>query len=218
MQTHGIDESGRGPLVGPLVVCIASFEEDAQRELLEIGVTDCKAVPKKRRESMAKEIEKLCEYNIEEITASELNRLMARHSLNEIEAMSMARLMKGKKGTVYIDLPARRPDSFLRCLGSPKNVVAEHKADFEYPCVSAASVLAKVRRDMRIRELQEEFGDFGSGYTSDRKTISFLQDPENLRAMRPYLREKWSTMDRLFQVKLIPGSRKPARKRTSPRK
>ena len=202
MQVHGIDEAGRGPVVGPLIVCIASFDESAERELRELGVKDSKDLTPERREELAPEIEKLGEHEIEEITPSDLNRLMPVHSLNRIEAMAMARLIGEKKGTVYIDLPSRSRESFFRDLGKKENIVAEHKADSKYPAVSAASILAKIRRDSRIRELHKEFGDFGSGYPSDRKTISFLKNPENLSALRPHLREKWSTMESLLQSRL----------------
>ncbi len=170
--------------------------------LRELGVKDSKDLTPERREELAPEIEKLGEHEIEEVAPSDLNRLMPVHSLNKIEAMAMARLIGEKKGTVYIDLPSRSKESFFRDLGKRENIVAEHKADSRYPAVSAASILAKVRRDSRIRELHENFGDFGSGYPSDRKTISFLRKPENLRALRPHLRERWSTMEGLLQSRL----------------
>jgi ribonuclease HII len=54
-------------------------------------------------------------------------------------------------------------------------VISEHKADVTYPIVSSASIIAKVERDREIRELAQRFGDMGSGYMTDPKTVDFLE-------------------------------------------
>ena len=199
---HGTDEAGRGPLVGPLVLVIASFQEGRERELLELGVKDSKLLTPKKREGLEKEILKMGSAEYAEVPASGLNVRMRSSSLNKIEAEEMGKLIGSKEGTVYIDLPSTNLASFLRDLGRSEGIVAEHKADSKYPAVAAASILAKVRRDLRIAELRERFGDFGSGYPSDERTISFISKPENMRALRPYIRERWSTLDRIFQTRL----------------
>jgi ribonuclease HII len=55
------------------------------------------------------------------------------------------------------------------------DIVSEHKADRNYPVVSAASIIAKVERDGEVAKLAEKYGDVGSGYPSDEKTIDFLE-------------------------------------------
>ena len=200
----GCDEAGRGCILGPLVLAGISIDYSQEDKLKRIGVRDSKELPHERRVQLAKKIEQIAkDVVVMKVGPCKIDNYRNQGvGLNRIEAMAMARLIGEKKGTVYIDLPSRSRESFFRDLGKKENIVAEHKADSKYPAVSAASILAKVRRDSRIRELHGEFGDFGSGYPSDRKTISFLKKPENLRALRPHLREKWSTMEGLLQSRL----------------
>jgi len=63
----------------------------------------------------------------------------------------------------------------LECLPFKIKIVSEHKADRNYPIVSAASIIAKVERDREIAELAKYYGDFGSGYPSDPRTMRFLK-------------------------------------------
>ncbi|ENN96258.1 ribonuclease HII [Methanocaldococcus villosus KIN24-T80] len=64
--------------------------------------------------------------------------------------------------------------------------------------VSAASIIAKVIRDNIINEYKKEFGDFGSGYPSDIKTVEFLKRYYEIHnKLPPIAREKWKTCKRL---------------------
>jgi ribonuclease HII len=84
-------------------------------------------------------------------------------------------------------------------------VAAFHKADRDFPIVSAASIIAKVERDRAVQRLREEHGDFGSGYPSDPVTRAFFT--ERLRRGEPlpdYVRRSWKTWGRLWQRLLSP--------------
>jgi ribonuclease HII len=204
MLISGLDEAGRGPVIGNLVICIASVRQGEESELERMGVTDSKKLTRERREEIYPKIEKMCEYRIRVIPASELNERMGRESLNEIEAKVMGELAAPLEGRVYIDLPDPNADGFLRKAGLfGRDVVAEHKADGRYPIVGAASILAKVTRDRHIAELAERVGaEIGSGYTSDERTIKALKDPGIRARLKGEIRLKWSTMDRITHPKL----------------
>jgi len=144
------------------------------------------------------------------ITARELNEMMPHHSLNEIEAMKVAELlasMKHHPDLIIADSPdtdAKRFEARIRkYLKKDLLIKSEHKADFNYPIVSAASIIAKVERDGEIEKIKKEWGfDFGSGYTSDPRTIEFLKSNLHRPEVTKYLRDRWETMNRLKQRKL----------------
>jgi ribonuclease HII len=79
------------------------------------------------------------------------------------------------------------------------DLIAEHKADERHLVVSAASILAKVRRDASMRELESVMQcKIGSGYPHDRDTIAFLNNwvKEN-RDLPPCSRHSWATAQRI---------------------
>jgi ribonuclease HII len=204
MKLCGIDEAGRGPVIGPLVICIASVDEGAEGELIEIGVTDSKKLTFGRREELYPQILKVCECGVRKISARELNERMGRESLNLIEALEMGKLAKGLEGKLHIDLPERNAEGFIRKAGLwGGDVVAEHKADAKYPIVGAASIVAKVERDREILKLKEDAGEIGSGYPSDERTINALKDPETRKKLEGQIRTRWSTMERILNPTLL---------------
>ena len=74
-------------------------------------------------------------------------------------------------------------------------MVAEHKADSRYRIVGAASIMAKVERDREIERLKERYGDFGPGYPSNAKTISWLNSWFAKHHSFPEIvRESWDTI------------------------
>ncbi|MFP3950108.1 MAG: ribonuclease HII [Candidatus Micrarchaeia archaeon] len=204
MLISGVDESGRGPVLGPLVISLASVEEEKQGELSEMGVTDSKKLTAPRREELFPEIKKLCRCTSRVITASELNKRMGRESLNLIEAKEMGALLRPLEGKLYLDLPERNVEHFLRKAGlAERRIFAEHKADLKYPIVGAASIIAKVTRDRIVHELEERVGEkIGCGYTSDKNTIAALSSPETRKKLKGEIRERWSTVERILQPKL----------------
>jgi ribonuclease HII len=84
-----------------------------------------------------------------------------------------------------------------------KKFEAQHKADENYPIVAAASICAKLLRDRKIAEIKSAIGDFGSGYPSDARTISALRNKEMAQKLKPFVRKKWKTLDRIKQRKLF---------------
>jgi ribonuclease HII len=123
--------------------------------------------------------------------------------LNYLEAIHMARVIDALGvEQVYVDAPdtnpARWTDELASLLSCRPRIVAEHKADVNYAVVSAASIVAKVERDLDIEELHEIHGDFGSGYPSDDDTIAFLESWMKNNGSHPdFARKSWKTWDRI---------------------
>ena len=202
----GIDEAGRGPVIGPLVIGLFCCVQERESELNKLCKKDSKQLSPPQREEIFEKLKNLGKINFVELDASLLNTLMETHSLNEIEAMYMAKLIKsiGSEVNVKIDLPDRYSWVFAKRMEKLgiKKYEAEHKADENHPIVAAASICAKVLRDRKIAEIRAIIGDFGSGYPGDEKTRAFLKNNENMKKAMPYIRTKWKTLETLKQTKL----------------
>ena len=216
----GIDEAGRGPVLGPMVIAGVKVEDDLL--LREIGVKDSKKLTPKRREKLAEEIKKIAEYEIQIVPAEEIDVLREEMTLNVLEAKLFATIIEkltlcsntrsstpnsiAKDFIVYVDAADVNEENFKRCilneLGREMNIVSEHNADERYPVVSAASILAKTTRDEEIKKIEKEIGkQIGSGYPSDSVTINFLKEwVERYGELPPYTRRSWKTARRIVQL------------------
>lgn len=209
MLIAGIDEAGRGPCFGPMAIGIAVMDSAKEKELKAAGVKDSKEILPAKRKKLVKGIEQACvEHKVLLLFPLEINDLMARESLNEIEAMKMAELINGlheRPEVIYVDSPdatkgkfEARIRKYLRKEKTSKGfdktkIVAENKADSKYVVVGAASVLAKVKRDDEIENMHKKHGDFGSGYPSDPKTVSYLEKyVKEHKRLPPFSRIFWA--------------------------
>lgn len=203
----GIDEAGRGAVLGPLVIALFSIESAYATRLNSLCQKNSKQLSKKQREEIFKELRNIGTIDFIELDAEILNTLMKKETLNEIEARFMAKLIKNSKLelNVKIDLPDRYAWIFAKRMAryGIKKYEAEHKADENYPIVAAASICAKILRDKKIDEIKTKIGDFGSGYPSDKKTILFLKNKETFKKAEPYIRKKWKTLENINQLKLV---------------
>jgi len=219
MLIAGIDEAGRGPCFGPMTMSIVVVEKEQEIELKELGVKDSKDILPNKRDALFSKVKNAAiEYKIKIISPIEINDLMAKENLNEIEAIKIAELINSLKTNpeiIYVDSPDATPGKFekrIRKYLTPKkqklNILAENKADSKYVVVGAASILAKVTRDREIEKMREEFGDFGSGYPSDPKTKKYLEEYFNTKGkLPPFSRIFWSTCKRYIDV-TNPGQQK----------
>ncbi len=203
----GIDESGRGPVLGPLVICCAYCRREHEKELNKLAKKDSKQLTQKQREEIFRELKKFCEFKWIEISAIDLNNLMERMSLNDIEAQVMAALAsKLKNADVMIDMPDRYSWTFRKRMKKfgCERFEAEHKADEKYPIVAAASICAKLVREEKIAKIKKQVGfDFGSGYPGDERTRDALKDKDALAKLKPFIRQKWKTLETVKQRKLF---------------
>ena len=206
----GIDEAGRGPVIGPLVICGLMIDENGEKKLREIKVKDSKQLTPKRREELAPEIEKIATHVvILRVPACKIDDNIKRGTnLNWIEALKMIDIINLlEPDKVIVDTPCVNTNKFknfiLSKLENKKvDLVCENYADETYPVVSAASIIAKVNRDKDIEELKKKVGfDFGVGYSHDSKTIEFLNKiaKENKGKFPSYVRHTWATVDRIKQ-------------------
>jgi len=215
--TSGMDEAGRGCVLGPMVMCICVIDKSRQAFFKEIGCKDSKLLTPKKREELAEIIKKEAkEYKIIVVPAEELNILMNQFSLNEIEAQKASEMilcLKTEVSELVIDSPDTVPEKFKKRIqedlkrkgykNTKLKMVSEHKADVNHVSVSCASILAKVMRDKLIHEL---IGDI-SGYSSDPKTIEYLKAYILKHKELPsFARTHWETIDKvmkeLYQKKL----------------
>jgi ribonuclease HII len=207
----GVDEAGRGCIIGPMVICAAAINPLEEYHLKELGVKDSKKLSPAQRERLYPKVAHMCKYVTVKITAQELNVLMDKHNLNEIEAMKAASAIDAlslRGATVYIDSPDNVPAKFARRLERYTHhrgkIISENKADDTYLVVGAASIIAKVTRDREIERIKKEVGfDFNSGYTSDPITQGYIARRNEYPALLPYLRTKWSTLREDKQRKLF---------------
>ncbi len=196
----GIDEAGRGPVLGPMIVAGVKVNDDG--DLIKIGVKDSKKLSPTKREDMELEIKDRCEFAIRTVPAEDIDALRKSISLNVLEANIFADIideMCSEDDICYVDSASVDENKFeemiSRKLRSRPKIISRHEADDEYPVVSAASILAKVERDRRTEEISKELGeDVGSGYPSDVKTRQFLESWVSKKgSLPPYTRKSWGT-------------------------
>jgi len=212
----GVDEAGRGPVLGPLVVVGVRTRDDGP--LREIGVRDSKKCTPELRERLGPQIRRFCEHVVvRTISPERIDSARERMTLNELEAEVFAEVIRGLLTSkfpsgrtpgsirVYVDAADANASAFkervLSHLGVRVDLVSEHKADDTYPIVSAASILAKLARDEEMARISREVGeDVGSGYPSDPVTISYIEKAirEN-GVLPPYTRKSWETVQRFLR-------------------
>ncbi|MFH1587416.1 MAG: ribonuclease HII [Candidatus Diapherotrites archaeon] len=211
MLIAGVDEAGRGPCLGPMVLAITTIDFREEEKLSNIGVKDSKLLSPAQRQTKFRELKCIVsEFGVEKVDVEELDRLMDRKSLNEIEAMRVAMLLdnlKEKPSVVFVDSPDVISHAFAdrirKYLSLDVVIRAEHKADLNYPIVAAASIIAKVERDREIEKLAKVYGDIGSGYSHDAVTINFIKKfiGENNK-LPHFARRSWITSQRLMDERL----------------
>jgi len=204
----GVDDAGRGPVIGPLVIAGVAFKDDRISHLRSLGVKDSKLLRPSTRSRLAKQIVDSAEsFAYVEVAPNEIDEAVSRgirlRRLNFLEAKAMAEvIMKLRPTVAYVDASDVVAERFGRQIAEllPKaiSIVSEHHADAKYSIVGAASILAKVRRDQIIEQLSREYGDIGSGYTADPKTLKFLENWIRTRGdYPPIVRKSWKNLRRL---------------------
>ncbi len=200
----GVDEAGRGPVIGPLVICGYVYDETV--DLRSLGAKDSKQLTPARREKLAGALrEAATDHRLSVIPAKDIDHRDC--SLNDLEINHMALLIDElAPDTVYIDAIqsdcAAFRDKLMSRLKHKVNIIAENKADVKFPVVSAASILAKVERDSAVERLRKEFGDIGSGYPSDPTTKRWLREWYSEHgSFPPVVRHTWATVKDLLSTR-----------------
>ncbi|MCI4337198.1 MAG: ribonuclease HII [Thermoplasmata archaeon] len=201
----GIDEAGRGSLLGPLVVGGFVTAASTAATLPALGIRDSKLLSAPQRERAYATIGPLGVRLALHLSPGTIDAHVRRGGLNDLEAKAFGQLAR-RAGVqrVFVDacdpVAIRFGESVRRWAGGTVEVDARHHADRTIPVVAAASIVAKVRRDRAVARLSLSLGGaLGSGYPSDARTTEFVRS--FLAEGRPapsWLRASWKTMDRLL--------------------
>jgi ribonuclease HII len=203
VQICGVDDAGRGSMLGPLVIAGISLEKKNIRKLSALGVKDSKKLTAKKREELYKKIISLVDnHYVAKISPKTIDTSVAKHGLNQLEAKYMAKVItKLNPDTSFVDScdvnPARFGKEISR-LSNNKKIRSYHHADSRFVVVSAASILAKVTRDRAIIRLQNDH-DLGSGYPSDTRTINFVKKYyKKQKTMPNFVRKSWKPAKKII--------------------
>jgi len=205
----GVDEAGKGPVVGPLVV--AAVAVNNAKDIANLGIKDSKQLTKSKRKELANLIKKKFNFAIEIIEPRIVDEYRRRNKLNELNREAFERLIsKLDPNVAYVDAADVNENRFgsqiKASLTNKKDtdVISMHKADAKIEVVAAASIIAKETRENEIEKLKDKIGDFGSGYPSDERTIKFLKSFYADNGKWPTgTRESWKTLERIRPVKTL---------------
>lgn len=188
----GIDEAGRGALLGPLVVAGVSMPQGFLPWLEGLGVKDSKLLSHPAREKLFHAfIARGITFFYSHISPARIDNT----SLTVLEQQESIKIINAlAPHKVLLDVPARGRGIERYCqiialgIAPTIEVIGGNKFDAAHPVVSAASVVAKVMRERAIAVLKKEYGDFGSGYPN-RRTVLYTQ--AHYDKLRPIIRTKW---------------------------
>jgi len=190
-------------------------DEEKQENLKNMGVKDSKLLTQLKRERLFDDLQEVVKYEIIIINPSEIDSYVLSETgdnLNWLEAQKSAEIINRlQPEKAILDCPSQNTKAYKeyvteRLLHKKLDIKAEHKADFNYPIVAAASILAKVTRDAELAKIKKDVGeDFGSGYMADPKTAAFLK--KNWNKYPSIFRQSWAPYQALqkggAQKKLI---------------
>tara|TARA_B110000014_G_scaffold192912_1_gene141772 strand:+ start:663 stop:1313 length:651 start_codon:yes stop_codon:yes gene_type:complete len=205
----GVDEAGKGPVVGPLVV--AAVAVNNAKDITNLGIKDSKQLTKRKRKELANLIKEKFNFAVEIIEPKIVDEYRRRNKLNELNREAFERLIsKLDPNVAYVDAADVNENRFgsqiKASLTNKKDtdVISMHKADAKIEVVAAASIIAKETRENEIEKLKGKIGDFGSGYPSDERTIKFLKSFYADNGKWPTgTRESWKTLERIRPVKTL---------------
>ncbi|MCK4647330.1 ribonuclease HII [Candidatus Pacearchaeota archaeon] len=207
MLKLGIDDAGRGPVIGPMILAGCLIDEKTEKEFKKLGIKDSKQLTQKRREVLAEKIKEKAEtFEIVLASPKEIDWANSKGiNLNVVEAIKTAKIInrinKGFKSIkVIVDCPSVSIEKWQDLLKtkirnlSNLEIHCEHKADKNHIVVSAASILAKCTREKEMTKLKEVYGEgIGSGYCSDPLTCRFLEKHSQRYENKGIFRKTWST-------------------------
>lgn len=202
----GVDEAGRGPVLGPMVIAICALTERDKRWCAMHNVTDSKLIPPTKRDKLAEALRERCWFATAVIQPTEIDEAVRNRSvtLNGLEIKYMAELIRqfhaahpDSPAEIMVDAPVRKTLPFRNLLqylsGWPdiNSLKAENEADLWHRHVGAASIIAKAERERLMRELTETLGcDIGCGYAHDSQSLAYVHSaPKN----DPHVRWTWLT-------------------------
>lgn len=209
----GIDEAGKGPVIGSLVVgfSIINIESESelgayQDHLKELGVKDSKLLSTTKRRELFNTLKNHMDIKFVQLTPSMIdNNNFAGGKLNDLQIKAIVQVLEAEKpNMIIIDALTADPPKFASQITSklsfdPK-IIAENKADVTYPLVGAASIIAKELREQEIEQVRAHLkADLGSGYPADPKTQKFIKENYSNQEIEYLFRKSWKTYKNLVK-------------------
>ena len=195
----GVDEAGKGAVLGPLVIAGVCCQTD--EECRQLGARDSKTLSPDRREVLYEALKNQFPTTVIVLNAEDVDRALQKMTINECPARAHAAILQYlRPDTAYVDAcdvnAARHGRTMRRFLVHRCILITEHKADQIHPVVGAASIIAKVVRDREMKILRSRYGDLGSGYPADPVTRRYLdQYIAEHRQPPPFARKSWQTVE-----------------------
>ena len=203
MKICGVDDAGRGSMIGPMVIAGISIEKKNIPKLRKLGVRDSKKLSPKKRELLYKQIVKLVDdYHVIRIPPRTIDKYVFEHNLNHLEAKKMAEVISNLNPDLsYVDscdVNAARSGREISDLSKKSKVKSYHYADSRFVVVSAASIIAKVSRDRSIMRLNKTT-NLGSGYPSDKKSVNYVKKVVSSKKSLPTsIRKSWKPVQKIL--------------------
>ncbi|MDD5726652.1 MAG: hypothetical protein PHC53_04610 [Patescibacteria group bacterium] len=202
----GVDEAGRGPVLGPMVIAICALTDRDRRWCATHNVTDSKLIPPAKRDRLAEALRERCWFATAVIQPPEIDEAVRNRSvtLNGLETKYMAQLIKrfreahlDSPAEIMVDAPVRKTMPFRQLLSymsgwtDVASLKAENEADLWHRHVGAASIIAKAERERLMHELTEKIGrDIGCGYAHDSQSLAYVHSAQK---DDPHVRWTWLT-------------------------
>jgi ribonuclease HII len=205
MLVCGIDDAGRGSVLGPLVIAGIVIKQTKINQLKKQGIRDSKKLTPLARERLYKKIINIVDdYYVTRISPKIIDKSVFNHSLNHLEARYMAKVIsKLSPSIAFVDSCDVNPHRFgkeISKLTFRSKIKSYHHADSKFVVVSAASILAKVSRDRAITKLKKKY-NIGSGYPSDPKTKAFVKKSIKRNEPLTFIRKSWKPVQILMKNK-----------------
>ena len=203
MKICGVDDAGRGSMIGPMVIAGISIEKKNIPKLRKLGVRDSKKLSPKKRELLYKQIVKLVDdYHVIRIPPRTIDKYVFEHNLNHLEAKKMAEVISNLNPDLsYVDscdVNAARFGREISDLSKKSKVKSYHYADSRFVVVSAASIIAKVSRDRSVMRLNKTT-NLGSGYPSDKKSVNYVKKVVSSKKSLPTsIRKSWKPVQKIL--------------------
>lgn len=212
----GIDEAGRGPVLGPLVIGVCAVPEEAEPLLRQMGVKDSKDLSPKRRKEVESWFFEQCEERgwfggTVTLQPERIDLALQDQGLNWLEVEGFQEALHlipvHQNHSIIADACDVNAERFTQRItaglkGWPwpnSQMVSEHKADQNHPVVAMASILAKEERDRSMVAMSTRVGcDVGSGYPSDPTTKQSLQALVLQSGIDQEVRWGWATVKRFW--------------------
>ncbi|KAL7646061.1 UNVERIFIED_CONTAM: hypothetical protein RMT77_002962 [Armadillidium vulgare] len=217
----GIDEAGRGPVLGPMVYSGCYYPKDCEDDVKSLGVSDSKVLTESKRIdilNLIHENDSYIGYCLEVLSPAYISNCMyerSKISLNEVSHNSAASLIR----RIINNHDVLVENVFVDTVGDPAayqaklkemfpalTITVSKKADSLFPSVSAASICAKVARDKILQEWKfpEDLSIdvWGSGYPGDSVTKNFLNSSlDRIFGFPALVRFSWSTAEKILEEK-----------------